>query len=242
MRNKKIRNIFIGLGIPVVVCIGALCWLLFTPAYTPKDATFATPQEREQVADSLEQKLSQFQATAPQPAPQPQAAPQQHMPMAPTQPYAPQTSQYYPQPAAPRPSGPPRLVQVAITQREANAMLQMMLEKQISENAKLRQAGLSEPAIAFEDNRVILVAKVEQKGMHLPVTMTVDLAMGPNSTVNYQIRDLRVGRFGLPDDVRAQIEKEMSSSVGQGGTFKLPDGVTGLQVVNGQVILQGVAR
>ena len=205
----KLKRILIGLSVVVVVGFVAVWWLLFTPAYTPNDATFSTPQEREQVTMTLEEKLAQFQATAPQPQP---------------------------------PPGQARLIQVPVSQREANAMLQTMLEKEVSRNAKLREAGLVDPAIAFEDDRVILVAKVEHSGMRLPVTMTVDLALGPNSTLNYSIRGFQVGRIGLPDDVRARIEREVSGSFGQKGTLKLPEGITGLKVANGQVILEGIAR
>lgn len=217
--NKKIKWIFIGLAAVVVIGFVVVWALLFTPSYTPKDAEFSSAQEREQVAQNLEQKLSQFDTQVP-PSAVPNAAPA---------PYSP-------------PAAPGRVVQVEVTQREANAFLQTMLERQIAENQKLREAGLTDPAIAFENGKVILTARVEQAGMKLPVTMTVDLRMAGESTVSYTIQDLKVGRLGLPDDARARIESEMGKSVGQAGTFKLPEGIRNLQVQNGQIIVQGVGK
>ena len=84
-------------------------------------------------------------------------------------------------------------------------------------------------------------------------TSTIDVAGGPVSiavvaepltidgTTTFVIKDIQTGAIALPDGLRAQIDGQLQQQISP-ATLNLPFDVTGLQIKNGQLVMQATVN
>ena len=58
-----------------------------------------------------------------------------------------------------------------------------------------------------------------------------------DGTTTFVIKDIQTGAIALPDSLRAQIDSQLQQQLSP-ATLNLPFDVTGLEIENGQLVLQ----
>ena len=86
------------------------------------------------------------------------------------------------------------------------------------------------------DNGVIATSTIDVAGIPVSIAVVAE-PLTIDGTTTFVIKDIQTGAIALPDSLRAQIESQLQQQLSP-ETLNLPFDVTGLEIENGQLVLQ----
>ena len=88
----------------------------------------------------------------------------------------------------------------------------------------------------FVDNGVIATSTIDVAGIPVSIAVVAE-PLTIDGTTTFVIKDIQTGAIALPDSLRAQIDSQLQQQLSP-ATLNLPFDVTGLEIENGQLVLQ----
>ena len=88
----------------------------------------------------------------------------------------------------------------------------------------------------FVDNGVIATSTIDVAGIPVSIAVVAE-PLTIDGTTTFVIKDIQTGAVALPDSLRAQIDSQLQQQLSP-ATLNLPFDVTGLEIENGQLVLQ----
>ena len=86
------------------------------------------------------------------------------------------------------------------------------------------------------DNGVIATSTIDVAGIPVSIAVVAE-PLTIDGTTTFVIKDIQTGAIALPDSLRAQIDSQLQQQLSP-ATLNLPFDVTGLEIENGQLVLQ----
>ena len=86
------------------------------------------------------------------------------------------------------------------------------------------------------DNGVIATSTIDVAGIPVSIAVVAE-PLTIDGTTTFVIKDIQTGAIALPDSLRAQIDSQLQQQLSP-ETLNLPFDVTGLEIENGQLVLQ----
>lgn len=86
------------------------------------------------------------------------------------------------------------------------------------------------------DNGVIATSTIDVAGIPVSIAVVAE-PLTIDGTTTFVIKDIQTGAVALPDSLRAQIDSQLQQQLSP-ATLNLPFDVTGLEIENGQLVLQ----
>ncbi|MEY4233835.1 MAG: hypothetical protein RL635_802 [Chloroflexota bacterium] len=86
------------------------------------------------------------------------------------------------------------------------------------------------------DNGVIATSTIDVAGIPVSIAVVAE-PLTIDGTTTFVIKDIQTGALALPDSLRAQIDSQLRQQLSP-ATLNLPFDVTGLEIENGQLVLQ----
>lgn len=86
------------------------------------------------------------------------------------------------------------------------------------------------------DNGVIATSTIDVAGIPVSIAVVAE-PLTIDGTTTFIIKDIQTGAIALPDSLRAQIDSQLQQQLSP-ATLNLPFDVTGLEIENGQLVLQ----
>ena len=86
------------------------------------------------------------------------------------------------------------------------------------------------------DNGVIATSTIDVAGIPVSIAVVAE-PLTIDGTTTFIIKDIQTGAIALPDSLRAQIDSQLQQQLSP-ETLNLPFDVTGLEIENGQLVLQ----
>ncbi|RLT51336.1 MAG: hypothetical protein DWI67_07745 [Chloroflexi bacterium] len=86
------------------------------------------------------------------------------------------------------------------------------------------------------DNGVIATSTIDVAGIPVSIAVVAE-PLTIDGTTTFVIKDIKTGAIALPDSLRAQIDSQLQQQLSP-ATLNLPFDVTGLEIENGQLVLQ----
>ena len=86
------------------------------------------------------------------------------------------------------------------------------------------------------DNGVIATSTIDVAGRPVSIAVVAE-PLTIDGTTTFVIKDIQTGAIALPDSLRAQIDSQLQHQLSP-ETLTLPFDVTGLEIENGQLVLQ----
>ena len=86
------------------------------------------------------------------------------------------------------------------------------------------------------DNGVIATSTIDVAGIPVSIAVVAE-PLTIDGTTTFVIKDIQTGAIALPDSLRAQIDSQLQQQLSP-ATLNLPFDVTGLEIDNGQLVLQ----
>ena len=86
------------------------------------------------------------------------------------------------------------------------------------------------------DNGVVATSTIDVAGVPVSIAVVAE-PLTIDGTTTFVIKDVQIGAIALPDGLRAQIDEQLQQQISP-ATLNLPFDVTGLQIENGQLVLQ----
>ena len=86
------------------------------------------------------------------------------------------------------------------------------------------------------DNGVIATSTIDVAGIPVSIAVVAE-PLTIDGTTTFVIKDIQTGAIVLPDSLRAQIDSQLQQQLSP-ATLNLPFDVTGLEIENGQLVLQ----
>ena len=86
------------------------------------------------------------------------------------------------------------------------------------------------------DNGVIATSTIDVAGISVSIAVVAE-PLTIDGTTTFVIKDIQTGAIALPDSLRAQIDSQLQQQLSP-ATLNLPFDVTGLEIENGQLVLQ----
>ena len=86
------------------------------------------------------------------------------------------------------------------------------------------------------DNGVIATSTIDVAGIPVSIAVVAE-PLTIDGTTTFVIKDIQTGALALPDSLRAQIDSQLQQQLSP-ATLNLPFDVTGLEIENGQLVLQ----
>ncbi len=86
------------------------------------------------------------------------------------------------------------------------------------------------------DNGVIATSTIDVAGIPVSIAVVAE-PLTIDGTTTFVIKDIKTGAIALPDSLRAQIDSQLQQQLSP-ETLNLPFDVTGLEIENGQLVLQ----
>ena len=86
------------------------------------------------------------------------------------------------------------------------------------------------------DNGVIATSTIDVAGIPVSIAVLAE-PLTIDGTTTFVIKDIQTGAIALPDSLRAQIDSQLRQQLSP-ATLNLPFDVTGLEIENGQLVLQ----
>lgn len=90
------------------------------------------------------------------------------------------------------------------------------------------------------DNGVVATSTIDVAGVPVSIAVVAE-PVTTDGTTTFVIKDVQTGAIALPDSLRAQIDSQLQQQIFP-ATLNLPFDVTGLQIENGQLVLQATAN
>ena len=86
------------------------------------------------------------------------------------------------------------------------------------------------------DNGVIATSTIDVAGIPVSIAVVAE-PLTIDGTTTFVIKDIQTGAIAIPDSLRAQIDSQLQQQLSP-ATLNLPFDVTGLEIENGQLVLQ----
>ncbi len=90
------------------------------------------------------------------------------------------------------------------------------------------------------DNGVVATSTIDVAGVPVSIAVVAE-PLTVDGTTTFVIKDVQTGAIALPDGLRAEIDSQLKQQISP-ATLNLPFDVTGLQIQNGELILQATAN
>ena len=90
------------------------------------------------------------------------------------------------------------------------------------------------------DNGVVATSTIDVAGVPVSIAVVAE-PLTIDGTTTFVIKDIQTGAIALPDGLRAQIDGQLQQQISP-ATLNLPFDVTGLQIENGQLVLQATVN
>ena len=90
------------------------------------------------------------------------------------------------------------------------------------------------------DNGVVATSTIDVAGVPVSIAVVAE-PLTIDGTTTFVIKDIQTGAIALPDGLRAQIDGQLQQQISP-ATLNLPFDVTGLQIKNGQLVLQATVN
>ncbi len=95
-------------------------------------------------------------------------------------------------------------------------------------------------ALHLVDNGVVATSTIDVAGVPISIAVVAE-PLTVDGTTTFVIKDVQTGAIALPDGLRAQIVSQLQQQISP-ANLNLPFDVTGLQIQNGELILQATAN
>ena len=90
------------------------------------------------------------------------------------------------------------------------------------------------------DNGVVATSTIDVAGVPVSIAVVAE-PLTVDGTTTFVIKDVQTGAIALPDGLRAQIDSQLQQQISP-ANLNLPFDVTGLQIENGQLVLQATVN
>ena len=90
------------------------------------------------------------------------------------------------------------------------------------------------------DNGVVATSTIDVAGVPISIAVVAE-PLTVDGTTTFVIKDVQTGAIALPDGLRAQIDSQLQQQISP-ANLNLPFDVTGLQIENGQLVLQATVN